>query len=148
MFYHPITFRVVRGCPCFMGSTQYTQFLHEFSSLIRMDNDWHAEATHYLVEKRIGQCAVLSGNGHAFVHLEKQSTITRTYLFPCAVVTDISNKSIATRSHLWPTSTCPMGALRGHGDFRARQIVHDAMYVRLVVDLANKLYLVTGIPYV
>ena len=50
--------RVVRGCSCFVGSTQYTQFLHdlvlEFSSLIRMDNDWHAEPTRYLVEKRIG----------------------------------------------------------------------------------------------
>ena len=41
-----------------------------------------------------------SGNGHASVHLQKQSTITRTYLFPRVVVTDISNKSIAMRSHL------------------------------------------------
>ena len=41
-----------------------------------------------------------------------------------------------------------IGALRGQGDFRARQIVHDAMYVRLFVDLANKLYPVSGISCV
>ena len=37
------------------------------------------------------------------------------------------------------------GALRGQGDFHAKQIVHDFMYVlSLYVDLANKLYPVGG----
>ena len=64
--------------------------------------------------------AVLSGNGHASVHREKQSTITSTYRFLLADVIDYSNKSIANQSQRRPTATWPMGALRGHGDLRAR----------------------------
>ena len=32
---------------------------------------------------------------------------------PFGVVTYMSNRSIATRSHRWPTSRCPMGAVAG-----------------------------------
>ena len=69
-------------------------------------------------------CAVISGNGHASVHLEKQS---KKYLFPLVVVSDMSSRSMATRSHLCRTSTWPMGALRGHGDLSAKQIVQESM---------------------
>ena len=51
---------------------------------------------------------------------------TNDFRLALAVVTDLSKRSIATRSHPCPTSTCPMGALRGHGDLRARQTVQDA----------------------
>ena len=64
--------------------------------------------------------AVLLGNRQASVHREKQSTMTRTYRLPFGVVTDMSRRPMATRSHWWPTSTCPMGARRGQGDFRAK----------------------------
>ena len=78
---------------------------------------------------------------------KKQSTITRTYRLPFGVVTDMSNRSIATRSHWWPTSTCPMGPRRGQGDFRARQTIHDAKNEHPDATPANRLCPVDGKPF-
>ena len=60
------------------------------------------------------------------------------YLCPLAEMTDTSNKSIATRSNLPDTGTCPIGWCQFTGDLRAMHLWHAVILSLMKSDIPGQ----------